>query len=184
MSAQQHPIQCGEDWSCFCWFAADVLLSLQGECRRVGSSEPSLFRCSQPLSLSICNLFMIIFHGERNILKHILSWFKKTNYIHSFFKSSTDLMQYHHWPQGAQTWLINKPCMAPSAAAVFSCRACVGVILTWAAGLWLVSGTDCGTAPPSGSPDSGHAGRSCPCAYRPREEGWKEKRSTTGHLTF
>lgn len=39
--------------------------------------------------------------------------------------------------------------------------------LTWAAGLSPASDTDCGNAPPSGSPDSGHAGRSCPCAYTP-----------------
>lgn len=43
------------------------------------------------------------------------------------------------------------------------------VILTWAAELWLVSDTDCGNAQPSGSPDSGHAGKSCPCVYKPLE---------------
>lgn len=56
-----------------------------------------------------------------------------------------------------------------------------GVILTWAVGLWLASGTNCGNAPPSGSLDWGHAGRSCPCAYTPGGGG---ERWTTGmHIT-
>lgn len=44
---------------------------------------------------------------------------------------------------------------------------CANLLLTWAAELWLASGTSCGTAPPSGSPDLRHAGRSCPYAYIP-----------------
>lgn len=43
------------------------------------------------------------------------------------------------------------------------------MILTWAAGLWLASGTGCGNAPPSGIPDSGHAGKSCPYACIPED---------------
>lgn len=42
--------------------------------------------------------------------------------------------------------------------------------LTWATGLLLVSGKDCGTAPLSESLGSGRAGRSCPYACTPAEQ--------------